>query len=190
MKAAIALIKPLFLSRLGILALLTLSGLLAPSRALAVGTWVPLANPAPDNVVEMALLTDGTVMANAYGGTAWYRLTPDTNGSYLNGTWTTLASMAHVHIYSCGQVLRDGRFLIGGAEYGDGGPYADIYQPTNNTWTRLPNPGTAFPDNPGVNTYAVSGLLPNGNAPSVSYGYPQVNPNADRCGGGKDYGYS
>jgi hypothetical protein len=42
----------------------------------------------------MMLLSDGTVMAE--GGNVdntWYKLTPDSTGSYVNGTWSQLASM-------------------------------------------------------------------------------------------------
>ena len=43
----------------------------------------------------MMLETDGTVLMEGGGVTnAWYRLTPDSSGSYVNGTWTQLASMA------------------------------------------------------------------------------------------------
>jgi len=52
--------------------------------------------PGADNIEHLLLLSDGTVMAASGGpagrgtGNAWYRLTPDANGSYLNGSWSTL----------------------------------------------------------------------------------------------------
>src|SRR5215831_1707183 len=59
------------------------------------GTWTRLTNNAPGAVNLMILLSDGTVMALASDGSAvipsgWYKLTPDIQGSYVNGTWTTL----------------------------------------------------------------------------------------------------
>ena len=39
----------------------------------------------------MLLLTDGTVMCQEPNGTAWWRLTPDEWGDYVNGTWSPLA---------------------------------------------------------------------------------------------------
>ena len=39
------------------------------------------------------LLTDGTVMVHEYNSPHWWRLTPDNNGSYLNGTWSHLGSI-------------------------------------------------------------------------------------------------
>src|SRR2546429_495779 len=74
--------------------LVVLLGLLIPWPAMA-GTWAPLAHTAPGSVGLMLLLSDGTVMVenNDDGGTygpAWYRLTPSSTGSYVNGTWSTL----------------------------------------------------------------------------------------------------
>ena len=40
------------------------------------------------------LLTDGTVMLADNGCQDWWKLTPDEFGSYVNGTWTQLASAA------------------------------------------------------------------------------------------------
>src|ERR1035441_10090213 len=56
---------------------------LVPGRTNAAGTWVPLTNQAPDNIDNLLLLSDGTVMAasgepGAGGiGNACDRLTPD-----------------------------------------------------------------------------------------------------------------
>src|SRR5208337_1707318 len=96
---------------------------LLPVRIYAAGNWTPLTNQAPDNIDNLLLLSDGTVMAasgepGAGGiGNAWYRLTPDVNGSYLNGTWSTLAPMNYARLYYSSQVLRDGRVLVAGGEY-------------------------------------------------------------------------
>ena len=76
--------------RLALTLLLLMSGI---GGVQAAGTWTPLANTAPGGVSLMLLLTDGTVMVQNGGGNAWYKLTPDSSGSYINGTWTTLASM-------------------------------------------------------------------------------------------------
>jgi hypothetical protein len=112
--------------------------LLVPSRARA-GTWTPVANNAPGPVNGMLLLSDGTVMAEegdastTYYNT-WYRLTPDTNGSYVNGNWTTLNSMHDTRLYCSSEVLTDGRVYIAGGEYGSGGRTAEIYNPLHNSW--------------------------------------------------------
>src|SRR5262245_29774587 len=84
-------------------------------------TWTQLANAAPEGVGTMLLLADGTVMANGAGangvGKTWFRLTPDANGSYVNGTWTNLASMSLERLYYGSNVLPDGRVYVLGGEY-------------------------------------------------------------------------
>jgi len=152
-------IQQLFKPRRTWLALpLTVAGLLAPGQAQAVGTWTYVTTPAPDNISLMLLLSDGTVMCQQSLGTNWYRLTPDTNGSYANGTWTTNAPMHDSRLYFFSQVLRDGRVLVGGGEYGTvtNSLSCEVYQPTNNTWTLTPNTGATISDGD-------SEVLPNGN---------------------------
>jgi hypothetical protein len=126
--------------------------------AFAAGTWAPLTNKAPGKVSVMLLLMDGTVMAHeATIGNTWYRLTPDSHGSYANGTWTTLASMNDTRFDFASQVLIDGRVFVAGGEYGIGLKTAEVYNPLTNTWTETPPTGqTAILD-------AESKLLPNGN---------------------------
>src|ERR1039458_4599356 len=130
----------------GLWLLLAVVLVLVPGRTNAGGTWVPLTNQAPDNIDNLLLLSDGTVMVasgepGAGGiGNAWYRLTPDANGSYLNGTWSTLAPMHYDRVYYSSQVLRDGRVLVAGGEYGTGTNSAEVYDPLANTWTVTPPP--------------------------------------------------
>lgn len=119
---------------------------LFPRRTDGAGVWTPLKNLAPNYIDTMLLLSDGTVMA-ASGepsgggiGNNWYRLTPDTNGSYVNGTWSALAPMNNTRLYYSSQVLRDGRVLIAGGEYGSGSNSAEIYDPQANAWTLTPSP--------------------------------------------------
>ncbi len=107
---------------------------LLPLCGRAAGTWSALSNPAPGGVQLMLLLSDGTVMCQG-GGTSWYRLTPDSHGSYVSGTWTTLASAHDSRRYFGSQVLRDGRVYMAGGEYGTGGGRMEIYDPVANTWT-------------------------------------------------------
>jgi hypothetical protein len=152
------LTRQLFAPRFTLLVLVFVAcGLLAPG-ALAAGTWTPLANTAPAYIDLMLQLSDGTVMCHGVQDTGWYRLTPDINGSYVNGTWTTLAPMHDSRLYFFSQVLRDGRVLVGGGEYGSvtNTLSCEFYQPTNNTWTLTPPAGVVISD-------ADSEVLPNGN---------------------------
>jgi len=86
----------------------------------AASTLTPLANQLPNGITFTLLLTDGTVMAQ--DGTyynQWWKLTPDINGSYLNGTWTQLASLpdSYSPFASAEAVLADGRVVVVGGEY-------------------------------------------------------------------------
>lgn len=121
--------------------LLTLWALWLPDRSVAEGSWMNLANTAPGGVETMLLLSDGTVMAQNGGGTGWYRLTPDSTGSYINGNWTTLASMHYTRLYYSSDVLEDGRVFVAGAEYGTGTTNAEIYDPVANSWSIVLIPG-------------------------------------------------
>lgn len=103
----------------------------------------------------MLLLNDGTVMAHNGQGSAWYRLTPDSSGSYVNGTWTTLAAMHDTRLYFSSDVLKDGRVFVAGGEYGIGKKTGEVYDPLTNTWTMTPVAGQSFSD-------SCSKLLPNG----------------------------
>lgn len=74
--------------------------------------------------------------ANPYGyGQGWYRLVPDLHGSYVNGTWTNMATMHYTRLDFASVVLQDGRVLVAGGEYGTGKATAEVYDPVANTWT-------------------------------------------------------
>ena len=96
----------------------------------------------------LLLLSDGTVMVQGgadTASTAWYKLTPDSTGSYINGTWSQLASMHIGRLAYASNILPDGRVFVMGGEYS--GPNnalnltntGEIYDPVANTWTNIPN---------------------------------------------------
>lgn len=145
-----------------------------PTKA---GTWTALNNTAPGSVQLIMLCSDGTVMAFRGSGTSWYRLTPDSNGSYVNGSWTTRDSMAFTRRFHASTVLRDGRVFVAGAEYGTGFANGEVYDPPTDNWTTTtPPPGlitttsTANPNNAGIRD-AMAQILPNGNVLIAPY-YP------------------
>ncbi len=134
---------------------------LMPLQAIG-GTWTSLAHTAPSaSGGVMLLLSDGTVMCKSSSGggdssgNLWNKLTPDSTGSYANGTWTTLAPMADTRLYFSSQVLKDGRVFVAGGEYGTGGAKGETYNPVTNTWTSAPAQGSIISD-------ANSELLPDG----------------------------
>jgi hypothetical protein len=160
--------------------------------------WTLLKNGVPsEGVAALMLLTDGTVLAqgaaDSTGGVSntWYRLTPDSTGSYANGTWTQLASMHQTRLYYYSGVLDDGRVFVAGGEYGTGTSKGEIYNPLTNAWTTVPNdpqgdigdvPGKILPDgrviignrnntdiriyNPSTNKWSLAASNSNGNTSS------------------------
>ncbi len=101
----------------------------------------------PPNGASLALqLTDGSVMVQSYVVSDWYKLTPDPFGSYVNGTWTQLASLppGYEPDAFASAVLADGRVAIVGGEY-NFGEFAltnlcAIYDPEKDAWTMIPPP--------------------------------------------------
>ena len=142
-----------------LLILVTLMGKQSNSQ----GVWQPVASLAPHlNAGVMLLLSDGSVIAVGdsvpYWGKNWDRLTPDSLGSYVNGTWSSIADMHDVRLYFSSQVLMDGRVYVGGGEHpfgGTGGQNAETYDPLTNTWTMAPYTGYYYSD-------ANSEILPDG----------------------------
>ena len=143
--------------------------------AKAKGYWQPLKNqPQFSDIVFISggdpydfqsgaaaplLMTDGSVMIQNNGYYAIdgriFKLTPDINGNYVNGTWSELATMPYAEAAASQAVLADGRVLIEGGEYsGDAaGDFYNflltdqgaIYDPAANTWTSV-NPPSFFVD--------------------------------------------
>ncbi|MGA9528543.1 MAG: hypothetical protein WBS24_10540, partial [Terriglobales bacterium] len=161
----------------------TSSQAIVPQTTKTSPFWTSLSNPAPVSLGAMLLLTDGRVLLheepncsgnNCAGSdfTAWYILTPDINGSYINGTWTQAASMpsAYAPLYFGSAVLPDGNVIVEGGEYlcpggqcAPEGPWTNLgalYNPAANTWTAVTPPSTPTPwANIGD---AESVVLPNG----------------------------
>jgi hypothetical protein len=133
-----------------------LAAALAISGNATAATLQPLTHqpPVPVDAGPPFLLTDGTVMFQGDSFTDWWKLTPDASGSYLNGTWTQLASLPVAWNYGpyayASSVLADGRVLIEGGEYNLGGPFSltnqgAVYDPVADTWTQVdPPPGWDF----------------------------------------------
>jgi hypothetical protein len=139
-------------------------------RLAHAGTWTPLTNqpPLPDihdpstNVFLSVggasaplLLTDGSVLIRntndadpnvSYADGTVFKLTPDAKGSYLNGTWTQVASMPYIPIAPSQAVLPDGRVLIEGGEFSEVYGYftltnqGAIYDPVADAWTPVAPP--------------------------------------------------
>jgi hypothetical protein len=143
--------------------------------------WQPLTNPLNFKPGNPLLLTDGTVIVHKHvpvvksGNMAiiaatpdWWRLTPDVNGNYVNGTWSQIASMpsGYAPLFFASAVLNDGRVIVEGGEfnYDNMGNVVEndttrgaIYDPLGNSWKSVPPPSgwTTIGD-------AASAVLPDG----------------------------
>jgi hypothetical protein len=107
------------------------------------GTWKPLGNQPGFNTSTMILLTDGRVMVQEEGSAHWHALTPDAQGSYVNGSWSSLKDMSFWRRYYASAVLLDGRvFVCGGEQSGDVGDTnkGEIYDPLADSWTSIATP--------------------------------------------------
>ena len=125
---------------------LALFALLALASSLPAQTLQNLVHQPPGGAFLGFQLTDGTVMFQANYSADWWKLTPDSFGSYLNGTWTKLASLQPGYVPDdfASAVLADGRLVITGGEYNNGQftltNLGAVYDPIANTWTPLPAP--------------------------------------------------
>jgi hypothetical protein len=107
------------------------------------GTWQNISNPPPFQTSTMLLLSDGRVLIQEEATPHWHALTPDASGSYVNGTWSTLADMAVWRRYYASGILRDGRVIVvGGEQSGAGGDTnrGEIYDPVADSWTPISLP--------------------------------------------------
>src|SRR5664279_5514754 len=124
--------------------------LLAATGIASAQSWQPLVHQPSFTAGTVLLLTDGTVMVHHEdpndGFSDWWKLTPDINGSYVNGTWSQLASLESTYgpLFFASAVLPDGRLIIEGGEQN----FAQyvwtnkgaIYDPIGNVWTPMNPP--------------------------------------------------
>ena len=113
-----------------------------------VGAFANVVNNPGVNLNSPMQLTDGSIIAGVSCTRNWWRLTPDINGSYLNGTWAQIADLpvGHAPRFFGAGVFTDGRAILSGGEYNGAGCPAvwstltAIYDPRENTWTAVPAP--------------------------------------------------
>ena len=111
----------------------------------AAQTFTALSAPPLSPGVAL-VLTDGRVITQDVDTNNWWTLTPDHTGSYLNGTWTQIASgpSGYSPLYFASAVLPDGRLFTAGGEYINGAEAFSsegaIYDPKANTWTPITKP--------------------------------------------------
>jgi Kelch motif len=145
------------------------TGTFAPGNGSA-SAWQPLTNQAPsgpNGIQIMIQSTDGSILVQSYDGQTWMKLTPDAKGSYINGTWTTVAPEPVARLYYASQIMTDGKLFVAGGEYSGPGLLpnwsntGEIYDPVANTWTVI----TPYPNQPNCPyLYYVSGNTTSGSA--------------------------
>ncbi len=150
----------------------------AVGSSVTSGTWTPL-NDQPQSHTSVGsegffpgsifLLTDGTIIAqdsNISSVIDWWKFTPNNTGSYINGTWSQIASppacpngypgesadTVYSPFYYASAVLPDGRLVVIGGEYNYNYAYGQngstdvltdqgaIYDPVANSWTCITAP--------------------------------------------------
>jgi hypothetical protein len=149
------------------------------STSAPASPWTPLTNQ-PNFLLNGAsvpiLLTDGSVLIQDAAFPDWWKLAPDQHGSYVNGTWTQIASLPATYspLYHSTAVLPDGRMIIEGGEYllsldqtqlvPTWTPQGAIYDPIANAWTQIAPPAffTGFGPFPQTIGDAQSVVLANG----------------------------
>ena len=116
--------------------------------------FTELTNQPPDVGYLTLLLTDGRVMMQSINDAGvFYSLAPDSQGSYVHGTWRRLASppVGYAPYAGAQAVLADGRVLFVGGEYNQNQyslPFAPsgltnmsaVYDPVADRWSMIAAP--------------------------------------------------
>ncbi len=107
-------------------------------------SWTSVTNPSPQAVGPMLTLRDGRILAHSdQNGNAnvWYILSPDSKGSYANGSWAgpyAMQSGYSPYYFSKAQFLDGKTVIVEGGEYNNG----------QAVWTTLGALGTYTPWGP------------------------------------------
>lgn len=108
-----------------------------------LATWTPLPSTAQTSLGTMLLQTDGSVLAQGPNeSNNWFKLTPDSQGSYVNGAWSPAASMANTRLYYSSNVLPDSRTMVLGGSLSSAGystKTGELYDSRSNVWTAMAN---------------------------------------------------
>ena len=107
--------------------------------------WTAVKNSPPFPVSTMLLLTDGSIFCQAINTNQWWRLRPDSSGSYSSGSWAQAAPAPNAPLYYASATLGDGTIFVAGGEDNQGRENVDlctaeIYDPLADRWTTIDTP--------------------------------------------------
>jgi len=135
---------------IAMLALLVCTSIAGAQEPFTAGTWTGTTAPPPSAVAHPLLLTDGSVLVNSFFFTThtdnWYRLIPDSTGSYINGKWVNAGSLPSGYnpLYFASSVLPTGQAVVMGGEYNNGSAVwttlGAFYNPSTNKWASITAP--------------------------------------------------
>jgi len=135
---------------IALLALLVCTGIAISQEPFTAGTWTHTATAPPSAVAHALLLEDGSVLVNSFFFSnhvdTWYRLVPDSTGSYINGTWVNAGNLptGYNPLYFGSAVLPNGMVTVLGGEYNNGSAVwttlGALYNPNTNKWSKLAAP--------------------------------------------------
>ena len=134
---------------IALLASLVCTGIASSQEPFTAGTWTKTTNAPPSTMGHALLLTDGSVLVIGQTCSAtgsWYRLVPDSTGSYINGTWVSAGNLPTNYnpLYFGSAVLPSGQVTVLGGEYNACNAVwttlGAIYNPTTNKWQKLAAP--------------------------------------------------
>ncbi len=137
------------------------------------GTWQQISGPPNAVAGTMLLLPNGGVMTeaadyNTNNAQDWYELQPNASGSYINGSWSQLASMSEPRLYFGSAVMPNDKVFVLGGEYPSFDNTGQLYDIASNSWLNIPNfPQSNFGDDPTV-------TLPNGDILAGYFNGPQT----------------
>jgi hypothetical protein len=124
---------------------LAAAGLILGTGLASAQNWTPLTHQPGHNVGAMVQLRDGRVMVHeeqSGNSRNWWILSPDSTGSYVNGTWSAAGQLPSGYSpwFFSSAVMLDGKHVIvEGGEYNNGnGVWTNlgaIYDVTTNSWT-------------------------------------------------------
>jgi hypothetical protein len=133
-----------------LLGLLIGAGIAVAQEPFTAGTWTAVTAAPPSAVAHAMLLTDGSVLINSFFFSThvdtWYRLIPDSSGSYLNGTWVKAGNLPSGYnpLYFGSEVLPNGQVTVLGGEYNNANQVwtnlGALYNPVTNKWSKLAAP--------------------------------------------------